>query len=500
MANSPFIITLFCSFRDTRFVYMLFEAATGGSLEDLINVRHHANPEAFAFPKWSEAVMFYVAGIAEGLQHLHTRKIAHRDLKPGNVLLDSRGNPKLCDLGFARFVLSRTYTFLGTPEYMSPELLDFPHEHDHRVDWWALGVLAFELFAGQTPWCPAGGAVDAGAVAYLILRSQKAKPFPEDLLPAETPTEARSLMMKLLNAKEARRLVGSELPSEKWFEEAKFDFEALRNGGVKPVYSIEEIYPSEGDVEDQEVSFKFLANSLETMAEGVGKSISEVFSPTANGQADQKAEDCEPDEHDEDDVFPPIKEEEYMWTNVHLAGGVISKVDGKNKSYDAFATLQSPTAVRVTCEEAVAKGVIRFGLTVDVDDDHNFAKGYWVGILPSLPSGRSKADGNSYLVALDCLPITLCIEEGEVVVLKNGKMAHKFGVASEKGHFAKVYLTDNDDAARISAFAECDDDAEDANWDAAFQLPTTPNPNSRGGMTRNPLSFGMTPMSRTPRS
>lgn len=44
-----------------------------------------------------------------------------------------RGYCKICDLGFARFVLKKTYTFLGTPEYMAPEILDFPHEHDEKA-------------------------------------------------------------------------------------------------------------------------------------------------------------------------------------------------------------------------------------------------------------------------------------------------------------------------------------------------------------------------------
>ena len=52
-------------------------------------------------------------------------------------------------MGFARFVLGKTNTLAGTPDYMAPEMIDFPHSHDMNVDWWALGILTFELVVGQ---------------------------------------------------------------------------------------------------------------------------------------------------------------------------------------------------------------------------------------------------------------------------------------------------------------------------------------------------------------
>jgi len=76
----------------------------------------------------------------------------YRDLKLENIIIDKCGYGKLCDMGFARLVLGKSKTIVGTAEYMAPEMIDSPHAHDTAVDWWGLGVLTFELFTDQVPW------------------------------------------------------------------------------------------------------------------------------------------------------------------------------------------------------------------------------------------------------------------------------------------------------------------------------------------------------------
>merc|ERR1719421_1156341 len=149
MIDTPFVINLIMTFKDKQFIYLLLEAALGGSLLDLLS----DHPDIFAndSPKTSSAA-FYTACIIAGLDHLHERHIVYRDLKPENVLIDSVGYGKICDMGFARFVLGKTNTLVGTPDYMAPEMIDLPHMHDTNVDWWGLGVLVFEIVSGETPW------------------------------------------------------------------------------------------------------------------------------------------------------------------------------------------------------------------------------------------------------------------------------------------------------------------------------------------------------------
>jgi len=440
MANSPFIVHLHASYRDELFVYMLIECAEGGSLEDVIGHRR-ANPAA-NLERWAEELSFYAACIVEGLGHLHERKIAHRDLKPGNVLLDGRGYAKICDLGFARFVLRKTYTFLGTPEYMAPELLDFPHEHDQRVDWWALGVLMFELMSGQTPWHAGDTQADA---PYTVRRSQQAKPFPQRDLPRETPQAAMSFTVDLMTPSPDRRLGSGgaqQVRGHKWFEEQGFDFDELRKQEIPP--------PRD----------RWARRSSKAPS---SRSMSRLYSRDYSKESLQEAT-VEIDKHDEDDVFNEIPNEDCIWTNVVFVDGEIKKTGGSNKSYDAVATTMSRCSVRINCSEARGGGVVCFGLTADAGDDHTFPHGYWIGVLPTL-KGQKPQGTNGYVVSQGSFA-TLAIDEGEALVYLDGEVVHNFGSVSNQFMFGKVYLTGLGDSAKISCYTEVPDD--ESQWDAVF--------------------------------
>eukprot|EP00971_Amphidinium_carterae_P308648 6133437-Amphidinium_carterae.2 len=107
---------------------------------------------------------FLTGEITLAFQYLHSKNIVYRDLKPENLLIDSEGHIKMTDFGFAKFVEDReshfaflflssfwredrTWTLCGTPEYLAPEIIQ-SKGHGRAVDWWALGVLIFEMLAG----------------------------------------------------------------------------------------------------------------------------------------------------------------------------------------------------------------------------------------------------------------------------------------------------------------------------------------------------------------
>ena len=139
--SHPFIVNLYKTFQDEKNLYMLLEYVPGGELFSHLR-------RAGRFP--NETSRFYAAEIVLALQYLHARDIIYRDLKPENLLLDREGHMKITDFGFAKHVEERTWTLCGTPEYLAPEIIQ-SKGHGKAVDWWALGILIYEMLAGYPP-------------------------------------------------------------------------------------------------------------------------------------------------------------------------------------------------------------------------------------------------------------------------------------------------------------------------------------------------------------
>jgi len=139
--DHPFILKLACSYQDDYYIYFVLELLIGGELFTYLRkLRNFPEP----------TMKFYVAGVILGFEHMHNKKIAYRDLKPENLVLDKQGYCKIVDLGLAKIVQTKTWTLCGTPDYLAPEII-LNEGHDKAVDYWALGVLMFELVAGVPP-------------------------------------------------------------------------------------------------------------------------------------------------------------------------------------------------------------------------------------------------------------------------------------------------------------------------------------------------------------
>ena len=130
-------------FQKAYHFYFILDFIQGGEL-----FKHLSEEKRFS----EEKTAFYAAQIALALGYLHEAGIIFRDLVPENILLNSDGYIILKNFELAKIVDSEaeSNTFVGTPEYLSPEMIK-GSGHDHTLDWWALGTLIYEMIIGIPP-------------------------------------------------------------------------------------------------------------------------------------------------------------------------------------------------------------------------------------------------------------------------------------------------------------------------------------------------------------
>jgi serine/threonine-protein kinase len=126
--------------------YIIMEYIDGGALSDIMRYGEKIDPQLG---------ISYIIQAASALAHLHERGVIHRDVKPENMLIDSKNTLKLMDFGIARLdddsFRTKTGLILGSPEYMSPESIEGRRDLDARSDIYSLGILLYYVVCGKLP-------------------------------------------------------------------------------------------------------------------------------------------------------------------------------------------------------------------------------------------------------------------------------------------------------------------------------------------------------------
>ncbi|KAF3312459.1 Serine/threonine kinase [Orbilia oligospora] len=205
----PFLLNLHACFQTETRVYFVMEYISGGDL------MLHIQRGQFG----TKRAQFYAAEVCLALKYFHENGVIYRDLKLDNILLTLDGHIKIGDYGLCKEEMwygSTTSTFCGTPEFMAPEIL-LDKRYGRAVDWWAFGVLIYQMLLQQSPF----RGEDEDEIYDAILSD-------EPLYPIHMPRDSVSILQKLLTREPELRLGSGptdaqEIMSHAFFRNVNWD-------------------------------------------------------------------------------------------------------------------------------------------------------------------------------------------------------------------------------------------------------------------------------------
>ncbi|CAG9314120.1 unnamed protein product [Blepharisma stoltei] len=217
--NHWMMMNILKTFKDDKRVYIMTEFIKGKDLFMVLREIQIVN-ELHA--------RYLSASIVLMLEYLHEREIVYRDLKPENIIIDEEGYPILIDFGTAKIVKGRTYTRLGSPHYMAPEII-LGAGYSFNADWWSLGIILYELLYGKVPF--GEDETDTHAICEKIIEHRIS--YSHSALKTHS---AKPIIQQLLNNNPAARTGGGikALKSHRWFENLNWD--RLRIKALKMPY------------------------------------------------------------------------------------------------------------------------------------------------------------------------------------------------------------------------------------------------------------------------
>lgn len=219
-AMHPFLLNLHCCFQTENRIYFVMEYISGGDL------MWHIQKSRFS----AKRAKFYACEVLLALKYFHENGIVYRDIKLDNILLTTKGHIKIGDYGLCKENMwqgNSTATFCGTPEFMAPEIIS-GKQYDRAVDWWALGVLLFQMLLCQSPFKGEDEDEIFNAIEHDDVR-----------YPINMPRQTVLVLQALLTKDPASRLGSGARDAEEIMEHPYFsdiNFDDVLNLRVQPPY------------------------------------------------------------------------------------------------------------------------------------------------------------------------------------------------------------------------------------------------------------------------
>ncbi|KAG0691128.1 Serine/threonine kinase [Pichia californica] len=258
--NHPFLLNLYQCFQTENRIYFVMEYISGGDL------MWHVQQKKFSLRR----AQFYASEILLALKFLHDNGIIYRDLKLDNIMLTTEGHIKLADYGLCKENMwfgKKTRTFCGTPELMAPEIISGEQTYDKAVDWWAFGVLLYQMILTKTPF----KGDDEEEVFNAILTD-------DPLYPISMSKEAVDIIQKLLTRDPKLRLGSSERDALEIMEHPYFgdvNFDDIFEKKVIPPYKPEVNDPRDAKCFEEE--FTSQAAKLTPVNSVLSPKLQEMF-------------------------------------------------------------------------------------------------------------------------------------------------------------------------------------------------------------------------------